>query len=127
MENTVIRSLASFMRTRLDEEGEAATTGNLRALRWVIVLRALTDDLLEEKHLVVTDCWYTCAAATEEREGETTCNDDVRGGPCDCGRDGSVAHRLRLLADIWCDHPDYQSKWDSRDRTSIPGSSENPS
>jgi hypothetical protein len=48
---------------------------------------ALLGEIESWKHLVVADCWYTCAAATEEREGEETCDDERRGEKCDCGLD----------------------------------------
>lgn len=64
--------------------------------------RALLDDLTAERHHVNDgDCWYTCAAATEHRDGGETCDDERRGGPCDCGRDTRVQRRVRLLAEGW--------------------------
>jgi len=72
---------------------------------------ALLDDLAAERHEVVDrDCWYTCAAATEERDGGETCDEARQGGPCDCGRDARVARRLRILAQPFADHPDYKSQ-----------------
>lgn len=71
-------------------------------LRRVNADRALLADLLAERHEVVDgDCWYTCVAATEERDGGENCDDDRRGGPCDCGRDARVGRRVRLLAEAW--------------------------
>jgi hypothetical protein len=73
-----------------------------RVLRRIAAARQLLDDLLAEKHEVVEgDCWYTCAAATEEHDGGETCDDDRRGTPCDCGRDARVQRRVRLLAEGW--------------------------
>ncbi|MGW2861935.1 DUF6221 family protein [Streptomyces sp. NPDC001205] len=63
--------------------------------------RKLLDDLLAETHDVVEDCWYTCAAATEEADGGETCDDNRRGKPCDCGRDARVTRRVQLLAEAW--------------------------
>lgn len=72
---------------------------------------ALIDDLLAERHEVVDgDCWYTCAAATEERDGGETCDDGRRGGPCDCGRDARVNRRLAILAQPFAGHPDHKGK-----------------
>lgn len=69
-------------------------------LRRVKADRALLADLLAERHLVVDgDWWFTCAAATEERDGGENCDDDRRGGSCDCGRDTRVERRVRLLAE----------------------------
>jgi len=76
---------------------------------------ALVDDLLTEHHHVCADDWYTCPAATKEREGDTCCDDDRSGGPCECGRDERVERRLRLLAQPFAGHPDYQVEW-------VPGS-----
>lgn len=69
---------------------------------------ALLDDLLAERHHVNDgDCWYTCPAATEQRDGGETCDDNRRGGPCDCGRDARVERRLRILAQPFTGHPEY--------------------
>lgn len=73
--------------------------------------RALIKSFDDERHAVVEDCWYTCAAATEEREGEDTCDDTRQGGPCDCGRDRRVAERLSIMATAYADHPDYDAGW----------------
>ncbi|MCX5239805.1 DUF6221 family protein [Streptomyces prunicolor] len=71
-------------------------------LRRIAANRKLLDDLLGEKHQVVEgDCWYTCAAAAEERDGGETCDDSRLGKPCDCGRDARVARRVLLLAEGW--------------------------
>ena len=71
-------------------------------LRRIAAERTLIADLLAERHLVVDgDCWYTCRAATEERDGGENCNDDERGKPCDCGRDARVNRRIRLIAEGW--------------------------
>lgn len=72
---------------------------------------ALIDDLLAERHEVVDgDCWYTCAAATEERDGGETCDDNRLGNPCDCGRDARVNRRLLILARPFARHPDHKGK-----------------
>jgi hypothetical protein len=71
-------------------------------LRRIAAERKLIADLLAERHFVNDgDCWYTCRAATEERDGGENCNDTERGKPCDCGRDTRVNRRLRLLAEGW--------------------------
>lgn len=71
-------------------------------LRRIAADRKLLDDLLAERHLVNDgDCWYTCRAATEERDGGENCNDEERGKPCDCGRDTRVQRRVRLIAESW--------------------------
>ncbi|MGW4042985.1 DUF6221 family protein [Streptomyces sp. NPDC004721] len=82
-----------------------------RALREIEAKRQLVDDFLSEKHDVVEDCWYTCAAASEERDGGETCDDGRRGGPCDCGRDARVERRLCLLALPYVDRPGYKESW----------------
>ncbi|MFD5491599.1 DUF6221 family protein [Streptomyces sp. NPDC127091] len=71
---------------------------------------ALVDDLLAERHEVVDDCWYTCAAATEAHDGGETCNDGRLGGPCDCGRDARVNRRLAILARPFAGHPDHKGE-----------------
>lgn len=73
---------------------------------------ALLDDLLAERHHVNDgDCWYTCTAATEERDGGQNCDDNRRGDPCDCGRDERVERRLRILAQPFATHPEYLEGW----------------
>lgn len=75
--------------------------------------RAMLDDLLSEKHTVIDeDCWYTCSQATDERDGGSTCRDDVEGTPCDCGRDDRVRRRLLILARPYAQHPHYQTACD---------------
>lgn len=71
---------------------------------------ALIDDLLAERHAVVDDCWYTCGAATEERDGGETCHETRQGGPCDCGRDARVHRRLAVLAQPFAGHPDHKGE-----------------
>lgn len=71
-------------------------------LRRIKADRELLADLLAEKHMVNDgDCWYTCPAATQERDGGETCNDGLEGEPCDCGRDERVERRIRIIAEGW--------------------------
>lgn len=82
-----------------------------RAEREVEAKRLLLDDITAERHLVVEgDCWFTCAAATEDRDGGECCNDNA-GDDCDCGRDARVERRLRLLDLPYSDHADYREEW----------------
>lgn len=78
------------------------------ALARVRALRELAADLVAERHLVCEDPWYTCLAATEEREGDRTARDtESQGTECDCGRDARVERRLRILASAW---PGYRQE-----------------
>jgi Family of unknown function (DUF6221) len=71
-------------------------------LRRIKAERASVEDLLAERHDVNDgDCWYTCAAATEEHDGDKTCDDTRLGKPCDCGRDARVERRVRQIAEGW--------------------------
>jgi hypothetical protein len=82
-----------------------------RVLREIDDKRQLIADLVAERHLVNDgDDWYTCAAATEERDGGETCDDDRRGKACDCGRDARVGRRLRLLARPYALRPRYDEE-----------------
>jgi hypothetical protein len=81
-----------------------------RALREVGAKRRILDDLTAELHYICDDPWYTCAAATEDREGGTYAETDG-GGPCNCGRDERMERRLRFLAAAYSDHPDYREEW----------------
>lgn len=76
----------------------------------VEALRALVADIEAERHVVIEDdCWYTCAVATDARDGGSTCREDPP-ETCDCGRDWRVARRLRHVAAIWRDHEDYDAE-----------------
>ncbi|MDI5965696.1 DUF6221 family protein [Streptantibioticus silvisoli] len=77
-----------------------------RILRAIEAKRALVADLLAERHLVVDDPWYTCAAATDDHDGGHA-DADRRGQPCGCGRDERVNRRLRLLAAEFSDRTGY--------------------
>jgi hypothetical protein len=72
-------------------------------LRHIAADRALLADLKEERHEVVDgDCWYTCLAATEERDGGTSCRENGSADRrCDCGRDARVERRVRTIAEGW--------------------------
>ncbi|MGY0062860.1 DUF6221 family protein [Streptomyces sp. LZ34] len=77
-----------------------ALNGPDAVLRRCAADRELIADITAERHFVdENDCWYTCAAATEERDGGETCDSTRRGGPCDCGRDARVERRLRIIAE----------------------------
>lgn len=83
-----------------------------RVLREIDAKRRLVDDFTSERHHVNDgDCWYTCPAATEARDGGETCDDSRRGGACDCGRDARVERRLRLLAFPYEARPGYRAEW----------------
>lgn len=83
-----------------------------RVLADVAAKRALLADFLAERHYVNDgDCWYTCAAATEERDGGEVCDDSRLGGSCDCGRDERLQRRLHLLALPYAADPGYRPEW----------------
>ncbi|MFI9618134.1 DUF6221 family protein [[Kitasatospora] papulosa] len=73
---------------------------------------ALLNDLLADQHYrLEEDNWYFCAALKDE-DGAALCFDESRApGPCDCGRDARVNRRLRILAQPFADHPNYQEAW----------------
>jgi len=54
-----------------------------RVLAEIEAKRQLIDLVLDMKHTVVEDPWYTCGAATEDRDGGKTGRDYGLG--CDCG------------------------------------------
>lgn len=58
--------------------------------------RLHVDRLLAEKHHVSTDQYYTCPAATQERDGGSYA-ETGGGGTCTCGRDERVRGYLQLL------------------------------
>lgn len=83
-----------------------------RVLREVAAKRALLADITAEKHLVVdSDPYYTCLAATEERDDGKSWGHEKGGTDCNCGLDERVEQRLRLLAAPYSDHPDYREEW----------------
>lgn len=117
--------LVEFILARLDEDAQAAdaldSSIECTASRAVLALadrqrddidakRQLIEDIISDRHRVVEDCWYTCPAATEERDGGESCHEDAN-GQCDCGRDKRVERRLRLLAMPYADHPDWREEW----------------
>jgi len=60
----------------------------MTAPAWASVVAAVLAPLRRTKHYVCDeDCWYTCSAATEERDGGHSCDDSKSGKPCDCGLD----------------------------------------
>ncbi|MEV8523150.1 DUF6221 family protein [Streptomyces sp. NPDC052000] len=69
-------------------------------LRRIAADRKFLDDLLAEKHHVCDDNWYTCFAATQERDGGTYADTDGD-TRCNCGRDTRVARRVGLIAEGW--------------------------
>lgn len=66
-------------------------------LAYLGALRKVAERADAWTHEVVDDCWYTCAAATDERDGGETCDDARRGGDCDCGLE---ARRTQVLAAV---------------------------
>lgn len=85
--------------------------GPMQALRAARAQIALLDDITAEKHLVVDgDCWFTCYAAKEDRDGGENCNDNAP-DHCSCGRDDRVERRLRLMAYPFKENPDYEPEW----------------
>ena len=82
-----------------------------RVLAECAAIRALIADFTAEKHEVVEDCWYTCASATEERDGGECCDDSRRGTGCDCGLEFRARATLAPLASIYADHPEFDPEW----------------
>lgn len=105
-----IGAIAAFLRAQYEADVAEAVTEHQRL--YAATHRTLLADLLAERHLVNEgDCWYTCAAATQERDGGETCDDDRSGKPCDCGRDTRLESRLRLLATPYQSRTGYQVQW----------------
>lgn len=82
-----------------------------RVLAECAAKRAIVEVVSAWKHEVVEDCWYTCGAATEERDGGQCCDDARRRTGCDCGLDFRVGAILKPLANIFADHPDFDPAW----------------
>ena len=83
-----------------------------RVLAEVAAKRAILDEITGWRHEVVDgDCWYTCAAATEDRDGGETCDEGRQGSPCDCGLDARRDRLVRLLAAPYADRAGYLSEW----------------
>lgn len=82
-----------------------------RALAEIAAKRALLDAAVARTHTIVDgDCWFTCPAATEERDGGENCN-DKSGDSCDCGRDYALRKLLLHLAAPYEPHWDYRNEW----------------
>lgn len=75
--------------------------------------RALIADLLAEQHTVCTDHWYTCCAATKERDGGTCPRNDHNhlSDACTCGLTDRVIRRLQILARPYTDQTGYKETW----------------
>ena len=85
---------------------------DMRVLADLASKRAIIEYAQTWLHLVVEgDCWFTCPAATEERDGGESCNDDERGKPCDCGAEWRQAKILGHFASVYADHSDYREEW----------------
>lgn len=83
-----------------------------RVLREVAAKRALVESITAETHVVIdSDPYFTCNAATEERDGGESWAREKWGTNCDCGRDDRVKTRLKILAAVYNDHPDYRKEW----------------
>ncbi|MFD8596984.1 DUF6221 family protein [Kitasatospora sp. NPDC059646] len=103
--------LAEFLHEQLAaDEREPGGWSRARELAEVDAKRGLITLLLDTTHTVCEDPWYTCGAATKEREGER-CPDNNRRGHCDCGRDRLVLAGLQLLALPYAERPGYQAEW----------------
>jgi hypothetical protein len=104
-------ALEAFVRARLaDDEDDPGGWSAARVLAEVDAKRRMLDLALGERHTTVEDGWYSCGAATEERDGGE-CYDEGRVGTCDCGRDRKVERMLCLLALPYAGHPAYRSEW----------------
>lgn len=74
-------------------------------------LRAVIDIASMRRHSVEEDCWYTCPAATETKDGGETCRTDWADvpheeRPCECGRDRDL---LRFLEAVLSAFPDLEA------------------
>lgn len=84
--------------------------GPARVLREIDAKRQLLADALAETHFVnADDGYFTCAAATEERDGGSS-DQRVEPGACDCGRDERVTRQLRLLAWPYAGRPGFKAE-----------------
>ncbi|MFJ5923867.1 DUF6221 family protein [Kitasatospora sp. NPDC092948] len=109
--NDATTELTEFLHEQLaaDERDPGGVPDSWAATQ-VTSKRGLITLLLDTTHTVCEDPWYTCGAATKEREGER-CPDETRRGTCDCGRDGLVLAGLKLLALPYVDRPGCRPEW----------------
>jgi hypothetical protein len=73
-------------------------------LRRIAADRKLLADLTAETHHEAGDPWYTCMAATNERDAcrnPDTNGREQNGGACDCGLDARVKQATQTLAEGW--------------------------
>jgi hypothetical protein len=119
-----VNKLVKFLRARIDEdEAYAREPGDwneynpgdpadpARVLREVAAKQRIIDVVMAWRHDVnEEDCWYTCGAATEERDGGECCNDNEI-GECGCGLEMRRQLILAPLALPYTDHPDYREEW----------------
>jgi hypothetical protein len=99
------------------EEVDSSAAGHIirwdpaRVLREVEAKRKILDEAIGWRHRVVEDCWYTCPAATEERDGGDTCNENWTEGVCNCGVERRRNAILLPVAAIYSDRPGFREEW----------------
>jgi hypothetical protein len=72
--------------------------------------RQIIREVMSWRHDVVEgDCWFTCGAATEERDGGECCDDNQR-DECTCGLDERREKILRLSAAPFSGEPGYDAE-----------------
>jgi hypothetical protein len=116
--------LAAFIAARGDADEKWWATEHDRtgakdwALQEIAGKRQILAVVAGMRHLYVDgDCWYSCARAVRDPAwdaddlvpGSGCCDDDRRGGPCDCGRDSLAEAILAPLAAAWNTHPGYRA------------------
>jgi hypothetical protein len=90
--------------TRADAR-HAARWEPARVLREVQAKRQIIDEVMSWRHTVnEEDGWYTCGAATQERDGGE-CFDERNIGECTCGLDDRRRAILAPLAELYAGQP----------------------
>lgn len=97
LNDRIVKAGVEHMRQTFDRWQQDDAVGQLADVERE---RTTLDRLLAEKHHVADDQYYTCPAATRERDGGTYAETDG-GGQCTCRRDERVAGYLGLMAQAW--------------------------
>lgn len=71
--------------------------------------RQIIHRVMSWNHHVSEDCWYTCGAAAEERDGGECCNDN-QPDECTCGLDERRMMILAPLAAPFSAEPGYKAE-----------------
>lgn len=93
------------------EEYDLLYVSPVRVLTECEAKRAIVATVGGWQHVMVEDCWYSCAATYGSGADYACCDDGRADSGCDCGLDVRVSSILGPLAVAYANHPDYRDEW----------------